>query len=507
MKQILAISILFLLNIVKLYTQKEDNVWLLGSFNTSQDSVLKSCTLDFNGDSLKINFVNKIVPSIRSNSMLCDSTGSLMCYTNGKNVYDSNYEIMENGENFYPSGDFENGFPFVNSFIILPLPNQKNKFIYIYGKPEILSAQGVIAYTKFYYAIGDISLNNGLGAIISRDNVFSTEPTYVGQITAVRHGNGRDWWLFAQHAWKSDMHIYLITDQGIELAGTHVFYDAQGDGALAQTVFSPDGKWFARYRSHGPFPAEYKTTLDFFDFDRCTGVLVNRRIRSYNVPGYPGGVAFSESSKLMYVARWDTMYQYDMTASDILASETVVAVYDGFLADYNLPTRFFHMRLAPDHKIYCAVSNYNSRYLHVIDQPDSIGIACNVRQHGVHLPVFNDWIIPNIPYYRLYNEVGSDCDTLLTSSQEDLLEEKTRLIVISPNPASDYFYLQLQLSNNTSIKSTWSAYAINGQEKATGAFSGVETKISTQTWADGVYVLYVTVDGVRRVAKVVVSRF
>jgi Secretion system C-terminal sorting domain len=507
MKRMIFFGIFMFLLVQTQLAQKEDNVWLLGGCNNTMDSVLKSCSLSFTDEIIDISFINKNMPATRCNSMLCDSIGKLICFTNGKNVYNENWEIMLNGDNFYPDGDYSCGFPAVQTFMILPFPSNNNKFIYIYGKPTLFQTQNTGGYSKFYYAVGDMTLNNGLGKITSRENVFSTDSIYVGQITAVRHANGRDWWIFAQHAWKDDMFIYLLNENGIELNGTYIFNGAKGDGALAQTVFSPDGKWFARYRAHGPVPAEYKTTLDLFNFDRCSGLLSNRQVKSYHVPGYPGGVAFSESTNLMYVARWDTMYQYDMTASEIFGSETVVAAYDGFKADFNLPTRFFHMRLAPDHKIYCAVSNYNSRYLHVIDQPDVMGVACNVRQHGVHLPVFNDWIIPNIPYYRLYIEVGSDCDTLLTSTEEVLLEEKTKNISIYPNPANDYFDLLIQHPNNTSTTGTWSAYTINGQAIATGALSGSETKISTQTWADGVYVLYITLDGVRSVAKVVVSRW
>jgi hypothetical protein len=78
--------------------------------------------------------------------------------------------------------------------------------------------------------------------------------------------------------------------------------------------------------------------------------------------------------------------------------------------------------------------------------------------------------------------------------------------LVYPNPVQDYLKLQITSPNNPSIAGTWSAYTINGQAIATGALSGAETKISTQTWVDGVYVLYITLDGVRSVAKVVVQR-
>jgi hypothetical protein len=104
------------------------------------------------------------------------------------------------------------------------------------------------------------------------------------------------------------------------------------------------------------------------------------------------------------------------------------------------------------------------------------------------------------------------CDTLCrevnvgVSGVEETANPPATNIIIYPNPAQDYLKLLIPTPNNPSIKGTWSAYTINGQQIATGALSGAETKISTQTWADGVYVLYITLDGVRSVAKVVVSR-
>jgi hypothetical protein len=105
------------------------------------------------------------------------------------------------------------------------------------------------------------------------------------------------------------------------------------------------------------------------------------------------------------------------------------------------------------------------------------------------------------------------CDTLCrevnvgVSDIDETTNTQANQLTIYPNPAQDYLTLLIPHQNNPSTKGTWLAYAINGQEKATGTLSGAETKISTQTWADGVYVMYVTVDGVRSVAKVVVSRF
>lgn len=66
--------------------------------------------------------------------------------------------------------------------------------------------------------------------------------------------------------------------------------------------------------------------------------------------------------------------------------------------------------LAPDNKIYLTATNA-TRFLHIIHSPDSLGVACNVEQHGLALPTKHSFMVPNFPYFRLYDLQGSPCDT------------------------------------------------------------------------------------------------
>ena len=49
--------------------------------------------------------------------------------------------------------------------------------------------------------------------------------------------------------------------------------------------------------------------------------------------------------------------------------------------------------------------------LHTIEEPDFLGIDCNVNQHSIKLPVLHQ-SLPNFPNYRLGPIDGSSCDTL-----------------------------------------------------------------------------------------------
>ncbi|MEO6038864.1 MAG: PKD domain-containing protein, partial [Saprospiraceae bacterium] len=80
-------------------------------------------------------------------------------------------------------------------------------------------------------------------------------------------------------------------------------------------------------------------------------------------------------------------------------------------ADYNTPATLFTMTTGPDQRIYMSANN-GIRYLHVIHHPDEPGLACDFRQHDFQMPAVFPFFLPNMPYYRLYNETGSACDTL-----------------------------------------------------------------------------------------------
>ena len=213
---------------------------------------------------------------------------------------------------------------------------------------------------------------------------------------------------------------------------------------LGLACFSPDGSKYVRYgltEMHNP------SRLEIFDFDRCTGELSNYRNLWYLDSIYAPGLSISPNSRYMYVGRQLSIDQYDLQASDIAASKQTVANYD-FFVDPLFPqfgyTTFFLQQLAADKKIYISTGN-GTRFLHVIDQPDSVGLACNVLQHSIQLPTFNSFSIPNFPNFRLGPIDGTICDSLginvITLNSE--LPQVPTEFAIWPNPAQDYFNYKL----------------------------------------------------------------
>ena len=156
-----------------------------------------------------------------------------------------------------------------------------------------------------------------------------------------------------------------------------------------------------------------------------------------------------------------------------------------------MPTRFYSLQLAPDNKIYICVSNYNSPYLHTIESPDSAGLACSVQQHSVRLPVFNNYLLPNMPFYRLWEQEGSPCDTLGSVAVNNALKAESTGFTVYPNPTSDAVNITLEQAANAACRIE--LYSTTGQLMVSQNISEGNTRatLPLNNCPNGFYVLSV----------------
>jgi hypothetical protein len=414
---------------------------------------------------------------------------------------------MEGGGDFYPNADYFYGFPGIQGFILLPYPGHEHQLVHLYGRPQVIytsdAPNGALAYYPKYATL-DMEENNGRGKVINRNIAVSSDTLEFTCITATKHGNGRDWWIQAAHYRENKFYRYLLDPNGFQKKGEQAI--EMKKLGIPQGLYSPDGKWYARFEWHGRLPDSTFSTIELYPFDRCSGLLGSIQEKTYSsnpLEGKPGGVAFSASSRYMYVSRWDTIFQYDMQAPNILGSEVVVAAFDGFWGDwdngYKVPQRFYSLMLGPDEKIYCCVSNYNSKYLHVINNPEAQGIACDVQQHSIQLPVFNEYSIPNNPYYGLGKWVGSPCDTINVVTTNDLTFSDK--VIVFPNPAQDIVHIQMEDRDLQDCRI--SVFDLTGRvlQEVLIDHSGNQYDLNTSQYANGVYFIRMQPKNDRTVTK------
>ena len=503
MKNLIAILVLTL-PVFAFSQVKFDYTWVLGRLNTPPgDSfgIYGGTLVDFNTNPVQYSRIT-IQIDMEANAVLSDSFGNLLFYTDGCTIANKLHSIMKNGGGINEGGltyiqDCSQntfGYPTHQGVMILPFPGYPDRYIMLHlRKPNPLSRAFI---EDFLYSVIDMTGDNELGEVVEKNQMIAQD-TFCDMLTAVRHGNGRDWWLVLPRFNTAQYYVFLLSPDGIRLSNIqHIGIPIKNYTWAIQATFSPDG---SKYANSGPLSG-----LQIFDFDRCSGIFSN----PVHI-GFPDdtvnacGVAISPSSRYLYVSTALKLYQFDLYATrNIEASRELVGVYDRF--ENPLPTTFYQMMLAPDKKIYMTCTN-GAKYWHIIHSPDKRGLDSNLEQH-FELPTNHAFSPPNFPHFRLFDAQGKRCDTLGidgpapakdTTPFPPLCVGELRVF---PNPASSHTWLELPDCGKGGLAS---AYDITGRWVADWVLDSEEirTQVDVSAFVTGVYVLRVRMPDGRRLTK------
>ena len=434
------------------FAQKHDYNWLLGT--QSDSPFVKVTIMKFDGNS-QLNFIpTEFDIDIGDSTVgMSDSTGQLQFFANGCQIYTFEGNLMENGDTLNgPSNAYWDDFCdedissyHVSHFGFSIISPHSSHLYYIFHLRYTFSFENdPLGTSILMYSVVDMSANAGKGKVIAK-NVPMVGPEDYGEYEramAVRHGNGRDWWIMQPRDKHPLFYRFLLNPDGV--GGPFIQEDTArlidlnaGNNHVCR--FSPDGKKFVHYHA--------TEGISVYDFDRCTGLLSNLVAIPFPFPWQWQGFDFelSPNSRFLYIVadNFEKIIQYDLLSDNIPLSGDTVAAWDGYLHFTFIPTVFAYMQRGPDGKIY--ISTNNSPLMHVINFPDLPGKACEVVQRGVNLPTWN-YSMPFMPNYRLYDFPNSPCDTLgintpVSATEPERKSEKG--LVIRPNPASDWLFLDI----------------------------------------------------------------
>jgi hypothetical protein len=240
------------------------------------------------------------------------------------------------------------------------------------------------------------------------------------RLQAVKHANGRDYWVFVPGFNNSPdgisngmyVHAFLFDSTGLHYQGKQSF---AGDfGVLTyQFIGSPDGKYLvmsAQTSTGLAFPNNVHGDLVLFEVDRCVGQLQlvhQQSIFDFRV-GFPGA-AFSSDNKLLYFTDYYHILQQDLTVLPQVEIDTVFKLqFDPNDPMSYGPRAHGQMRLGPDGRIY--IRQYKT--LGIIEKPNIKGAGCTYRAKAVKADCHTYCMVPSHPEYRLGPIDGSPCDTL-----------------------------------------------------------------------------------------------
>lgn len=425
---------ILILSFEYLSAQKQDYLWFIGHEpydivlpERAADTTRGATNMDFGFEPPKFYYDPKrFLDFWNVNSSVCDSKGRILAYTNGQVIYNqfnkpiadtinysADWEYTNYGEEVFP---IPGGLSTTQGALILPVPGDSSLYYTFYTtrdreNPPYMNFQ--ISYAKI-----NVDSNNINGTLIEKDIVL-LQDSLSGSITAVRHGNGRDWWLIAPRRIGNVLNIWLIDPMGINYKG-RLETGLQSFHGVGQIYLSPDGQWISWYV--GGYLVKDGGQLFLAKFDRCSGTISNPSFIYIDISHFrfAGGVSFSYDSRYLYMCNKDFIYQYDLEYSDVLESQTKVATFDGFTYTFpydkynpiKYPVNFYEMYLAPDGRIYITPNSATTRMLSVMHFPQKQGKECDVRQHSVLMPTGFARGLPNFPDYRLGALDGSACDTL-----------------------------------------------------------------------------------------------
>jgi len=478
-----------------IYSQGLNSTWLMG-----HQSKLR---MFFTSTTYNIMVESRTIPFFATQGNISDDNGNLLMSSNGIFVADATGDTMMNGGGLNPgqfTNDFKDyGLPMPNANIYIPMPENPNKFILFHQVANYNASVGLCAL-ELYQSVIDLSLNNNLGGVVSKNNILLTGSFGWG-LAACKHGNGRDWWVIALSDSAKKVYTFLVTPDSIQYTGLQILpIPGFPDGYTGQPVFSPDGSKFA-FAGSTVVGMAYQSRVQLFDFNRCNGFFSLDTIIDFTDGNAAFATAFSPNSKYLYFSTTERIFQIDTDTSNIGVTYQLVALNDTFQsAPPNFFTNFYLMYLATNGKIYIS-STSSVLHLHEMNYPDSIGTASDVQLHNILLPHFNTRTVPNHPTYYLGALTGSPCYTLGVGMNE--IEHDFRFSV-SPNPNNGQFSIMYLLPQNQ--KGKLEIFDINGRriyEMNLPPWSTMQY-LSLPQLTNGVYHCAISSGGERKNKKIVV---
>jgi gliding motility-associated-like protein len=343
---VLSLNILLFFNYYATFAQKQNNQWRFGAAGA----------VDFN--TVPPSFVNGAAISTGegSASVADKLTGALLFYTDGVTVWNANNQVMPNGTGLL--GGTAALLSSTTAAVIVPKPGS-NSLFYIVTIDEQFNGNGV------RYSVVDMTLNSGLGDIVSNQKNIFLFQTNSEKLEVVPASDGSSYWLITHDNPGDTFFSFKIDNIGIQttpvisqIGGNH------GNGAGHMKVNKQFNKIAIGLLDIG---AGSTTQIELFDFNNTTGVISNGIIWNYNFSSaLIYGVEFSPNGKVLYVSDLQNLVQYDITQPTPVAIEN-----SAFMVSTLNNTS---LQLAIDDKIYV-----NAGTVCRILCPNNLGVSCGYQ--------------------------------------------------------------------------------------------------------------------------------
>jgi hypothetical protein len=432
--------------------QRQADAILVGNsfFSIPAEAPYANSVLLFNDTSFVTE--NAETPMVMSNfyssASYADKHGNILFASNGWRLINSYGDVLSyklwHDDIPWPGGSPDTTLvDLTRGPLFLPDPADSNRVYLFYGEYANNQPMQTLGFARldvrFCYALLDVPTQS----LISKDNIILEDTTALSDMVALRHGNGRDWWIYKPSTQSNQYYRGLLSVDGLSEFELYTVPGMQGrEQAYTMTHFTQDGSMMAHFST---YQAKYCQRLDV---DRCTGNLSNPRETDLNPMFRPadfGNFILSPNGSKFYGYRLNYedssylcgAYQYDFTTDSLTFLRPDEA----------------NLFLSPNCKeIYILTSIFAggsvSNYFTAIENPDSLGLDCDVVNQKYALQNGPIMIAaPNFANYRLGPLAGSICDTIVTVGAK--VSDNLADLTVFPNPSKEKLHIRLKQSIQT----------------------------------------------------------
>ncbi len=350
-------------------------------------------------------------------SIFCDRFGNPMFFTDGQTIWNRENKVMQNGTGLmgHPSS--------TQSAVVVEIPSNKNLYY-------VVTALNVGRNQGLNYSLVDMSLDNGLGAVVNKN--VNLHDRIHEKITVCATPDYKTYWLITTEYNTNNYLAYRIDSSGIDSIPV-VSPIGSSKAPLIVNNFgyikaSPNSKFIINAHQN-----EHK--LELSDFDYKTGKIKLIEEIELGEGSLTYGLEFSPDSRIIYVGSiFPESKVYQILHPALIDVDDIEFYELGGWSDANI---LGALQLGPDKKLY--ITNDADSTLGVVNYPWLIGDDADYQKKALQtLPgTYTTRGLPNFLTNYFYDPMLCD-DYLYTEKDDDT--SKVNLVQEFPPDGIDIGY-------------------------------------------------------------------
>ncbi len=343
--------------------QNQNNTWFLGTYLGMS---FTSSTMNPISDK-----ASPMYSGLGASVMSDKTTGALLLFTHGRQIWDRNKELMPNGD-LYPGAGSDQ-----SSHIIIFETAPKKYFVFYSDQLD-----------KIYYALVDLSLNNGNGDVVYKKKLLASQMDL--QFTAVKMLNNGGYWLIAHKKGTNEFNSFAIINEEVSTVpvvsytGSATFPNTQY--SYGKMITEATGKKLAYLFFDSDINASSGCVLQEFSIDKRCGTIT--RVKNVNLASTAnydklGSISYDQTGQYLYFSSYRSDDRYSLVQFDMKSNTSD----NGRILIANLYENIGDLQLGPNGKIYLTSSEnrtFTSK-ISVINAPFIAGINCNFVFNAIEL--------------------------------------------------------------------------------------------------------------------------